>query len=237
AAKHNDEWDGQWPGKNDDEWNCSERRRYDADAQLQGRFQENRCHASNGYRELHARHERRAEARRQHLCPGGNATGRWHPVDGSGQCWTWCGAADVAPGRNRSVDARAPGRRMCRTACGDTEIARKLRQFAHEPDETIVPATGKPRFALLFDRTAYFIATRQPVNVCAVFCQSRQKMRQIHQLVGNDVDDAAFFLHNTENRYITRPEDDRPQALEYFRPYDYVGDRCFIFDRHKYDAI
>ena len=126
---------------------------------------------------------------------------------------------------------------MCRTARGDTEIPRKLRHFAHEPDETIVPATGNPRLALLFDGTAYLIATRQPVNVCAVFCQSRQKMRQILQLVGNNMDDAAFFLHNTENRHITRAEDDRPQALEHFRPYDYVGDRFFIFDRHEYDAI
>src|SRR5215475_1823900 len=136
-----------------------------------------------------------------------------------------------------SVDARTPRRRMCRTACGDTKIACKLRHFAHEPDETVVPATDNPRLALLFDGTAYLIAARQPVNVCAAFCQSRQKMRQILQLVGNDMDDAAFFLHNTENRHITRTEDDRPQALEHFRPYDYVGDRCFIFDRHEYDAI
>src|SRR6478609_7369250 len=147
---------------------------------------------------------------------------------------------DVAPRQCRtiaSVDTRTPRRRMRRAACGDAEISRELRHFAHEADEAIVPAAGNPRLALLFDRTADFIAARQAINVRAVFRQPRQKMRQVLKLIGDDMDDAAFLLHNADNGHITRAEDDRPQAFEHFRPYDHVGDRCFVFDRHEYDAI
>src|SRR6185369_1205727 len=126
---------------------------------------------------------------------------------------------------------------MRRAACGDAEISRELRHFAHEPDETIVPATGDASLTLFFDGSAYFIAARQAINVRAVFRQPCQKMRQVFQLIGDDMDDAAFLLHNTDDGHITRPEDDRPQAFEHFRPYDHVGDRCFVFDRHEYDAI
>src|SRR4249920_3887150 len=109
---------------------------------------------------------------------------------------------------------------MGRAACGDIEIPRKFGHFSHEPDETIVPATSNPRLALLLDGTADFVATSQPVNVCAVFRQPCQKMRQIFQMVGDDMDDAAFLLHNTDNCHITRAEDDWSQAFEHFRPYD-----------------
>src|SRR5207342_1405083 len=139
----------------------------------------NRCHTSNGYRELRARYQGRAETRCQYLSSGGNAAGRRDPADGPRQCWSRCGA-DVAPRQCRtiaSVDTRTPRRRMRRAACGDAEISRELRHFAHEADEAIVPAAGNPRLALLFDRTADFIAARQAINVRAVFRQPRQKMR------------------------------------------------------------
>ena len=85
---------------------------------------------------------------------------------------------------------------MRRAARRDTEIPCKLRHFPHEPDKTVMAATGNSCFALLFDGAAYFVAASQAVNVCTVFRQPRQKMREILQLVGDDVDDAAFLLHN-----------------------------------------
>jgi hypothetical protein len=93
---------------------------------------------------------------------------------------------------------------MRRAACGDTEIPRKLRHFAHELDKTVMAAAGNSRFTLFFDGPAHFVAASQSVNVRAVFGQPREKMREILQLVGDDMDDTAFLLHNTDNRHVTR---------------------------------
>src|SRR5262249_25522328 len=41
----------------------------------------------------------------------------------------------------------------------------------------------------------------------------------------------------TGDRHVARAQDYRPQTLEYLRPYDDIGNRCFVFDRHEYDAI
>ena len=81
---------------------------------------------------------------------------------------------------------------MRRAARGDVEIAGKLGHFAHQPDEPVVPAASDARLALLLDRPAHLVAARQPVDVGAVLGQPRQKMREILQLVGDHVDDAAF---------------------------------------------
>ena len=84
---------------------------------------------------------------------------------------------------------------MCRAARGNIEVAGELGHFAHEPDKPVLTATGEPRLSLLLDRSAHLVAARQAIYFGAVLSQSRQKMRQILQLLGDDMDDTAFLLH------------------------------------------
>lgn len=63
-------------------------------------------------------------------------------------------------------------------------------------------ATGETCFALILDRPAYLVAACQAVDLGAIFGQPCQKVRKILQLLGNDVDDATFFLHEAGYRYI-----------------------------------
>lgn len=65
-------------------------------------------------------------------------------------------------------------------------------------------ASGEARFALVFDRSAHLVASRQAINVSAVFSQPRQKVRKIFQLFGDDMDNAAFLLHTAGNCHIAR---------------------------------
>ena len=62
-------------------------------------------------------------------------------------------------------------------------------------------ATGETCFALVLDRSAYLVTACQAVNLGAMFGQPCQKVRKILHLLGNDVDDATFFLHEAGDRY------------------------------------
>ena len=126
---------------------------------------------------------------------------------------------------------------MCRSARGDIEIAGKFRHFPHEPDEAAVAAAGKARFALVLDRPAHLVAACQTVDLGAVLGQPCQKRRKIIELLGNDMDDAAFLLYTADHRDIARAQDHRTQTFEYFRPYDHIGDRGFVFDGHEHDPV
>ena len=122
-------------------------------------------------------------------------------------------------------------------ARGDIEIVGKIRHFPHETNKPALPAAGKARLALLLDWPANFVAARQPVDLGAMIGQPCQKICKIFELLSDDVDYARFLLHETANRDIARTENHWPQALEYLRPYNHIGDRRFVFNRHEDDAI
>jgi len=91
---------------------------------------------------------------------------------------------------------------MCRAARGNIEVAGEFGHFAHEPDKPVLTAAGEPRLALLLNRPAHLVAARQAVDFGAVLSQSCQKMRQILQLLGDDMDDTTFLLHGTGDGHI-----------------------------------
>jgi hypothetical protein len=64
---------------------------------------------------------------------------------------------------------------MRRAACWHIEIAGKLGHFPHESDEAAVAAAECARLALILDRPAHFVTSRQAVDFGAVFGQPRQK--------------------------------------------------------------
>ena len=82
-----------------------------------------------------------------------------------------------------------------RAAGGDAKIARKLRHFAHQADEAVAPAAGTACLALLLDRPANLVTTREAVDLGAMLGELRKQISEIFQLLGDNVNDARFFLH------------------------------------------
>jgi hypothetical protein len=81
---------------------------------------------------------------------------------------------------------------VCRAARSDVEIAGQFRHFLQQPGEpTLLPA-GNARLAVILGRTADFVGARKAFYVGAVFGQLRQPMREIFEIIGDDVDDAGF---------------------------------------------
>ena len=98
-------------------------------------------------------------------------------------------------------------------------------------------AAENTRLALIFNRPAYFVAARKAVDIRTMFGQPRQKVREILQLLGNNMDHARFLLHTAGNRHIAGVQDDRSQTFEDFRPHDYIRDRGLVFDGHEDHAV
>src|SRR5262245_30343986 len=91
-----------------------------------------------------------------------------------------------------------------RAAGGDIHVARELGHFAHQADEAIAPVTGIARLALLFDRPAHLVAARETVDLGAMLGELRKHISEIFQLLGDNMNDARFFLYASDDRHIAR---------------------------------
>lgn len=91
---------------------------------------------------------------------------------------------------------------MCRAVSGNIKIASEFWHLTHEPNEPILAVAREPRFTLFLNWSADLIAAREAVNLGTVLRQSHQKVCQILQLLGDDVDDATFLLHSAGDCYI-----------------------------------
>src|SRR5262245_64577518 len=114
---------------------------------------------------------------------------RLRPTASMSDAARWC--------RNR------PSRGCVRRAAGcDIHVARKLRHFAHQADETVAAIAGIARLALLLDRPADLVATCKTVDLGTMLGELRQQIGQILQLLGDNVNDARFFLDASDDRHI-----------------------------------
>ena len=77
-----------------------------------------------------------------------------------------------------------------RAAGGDAKIARKLGHFVHQADEAVSPVAGTAGLALLLDWPADLVATREAVDLGAMFGELRKQISEILQLFGDNVNDA-----------------------------------------------
>src|SRR5262249_51334741 len=109
------------------------------------------------------------------------------------------------------LTACRPRRRVRRTACTNIEDAGGGRHLPHAAKQPVLTADGKLCFALLLNRPATLVAAREAVNLGAMVGQPCQKMREIFQLFGDDVDNARFFLDESANRQVTRAQHNRTQ--------------------------
>src|SRR4249920_3567497 len=91
-----------------------------------------------------------------------------------------------------------------RAAGGNIHVARKLGHFAHQADEAVAPVAGTACLALLLDRPADLVAASEAVDLGAMLGELRKQISEILQLLGDNVDDARFFLHAADDRHITR---------------------------------
>src|SRR5262245_21841307 len=116
---------------------------------------------------------------------------RLRPTASMSDAARWC--------RNR------PSRGCVRRAAGcDIHVARKLGHFAHKADETVAAVAGIARLALLLDRPADLVAACKAVDLGAVLGELRKHISEIFQLLGDNMNDARFFLYTANDRHIAR---------------------------------
>jgi hypothetical protein len=91
-----------------------------------------------------------------------------------------------------------------RAAGGNIHVARKFGHFAHQADEAALSVAGETRLALLLDRPADLVAASKAVDLGAMLSELCKQISEILQLLGDNMDDARFFLHAADDRHITR---------------------------------
>ena len=94
--------------------------------------------------------------------------------------------------------------RVGRAAGGNIHVAREFGHFTHQADEAVAPVAGITCLALLLDRPAYLIAARETVDLGAVLGELCKQISEIFHLLGDNMDDARFFLHAANDRHISR---------------------------------
>src|SRR5215510_7481924 len=98
-----------------------------------------------------------------------------------------------------------PSRGRVRRAAGcNIHVARELGHFAHQADEAIAPVAGIAGFALLLDRPAHLVAARETVDLGAMLGELCKHISEIFQLLGDNMNDARFFLYAANDRHIAR---------------------------------
>src|SRR5262245_34918369 len=89
-----------------------------------------------------------------------------------------------------------------RAVSGNIHVACKLGHFAHQADKTVAAVAGIARLALLLDRPAHLVATRKTIDLGAMLGEPRKQISEIFQLLGDNMNDARFFLYAANGRHI-----------------------------------